>query len=44
VIRGSKGAVTERDPEALYALACKRGWGDLCEGPPLTITMAPGAP
>jgi len=30
VIRGSKGAVTERDPEALYALACERGWEYAC--------------
>ncbi len=30
VIRGSKGAVTERDPEVLYALACERGWEHAC--------------
>ena len=34
VLRGSKGPVTERTPEALYALACKRGWPDTCEVPP----------
>ncbi len=34
VIRGSKGEVTERDPAALYALACSRGWGDMCGTPP----------
>ncbi len=28
VIRGSKGPVGERDPAALIALACERGWGD----------------
>jgi hypothetical protein len=44
VIRGSKGAVTERDPAALYELACERGWGDMCDGPPQAVTMAPGAP
>ena len=33
VLRGSKGPVTEREPEALYALACERGWPDTCELP-----------
>ena len=33
VIRCSKGQVTERDPAALYALACSRGWSDMCSGP-----------
>lgn len=33
VIRGSKGPVTERDPVALYALACERGWRETCSGP-----------
>ncbi len=32
VIRGSKGPVAERDPEALYALACERGWTGFCRG------------
>jgi len=43
VIRGSKGAVTERDPAALYDLACERGWPDTCGGPPTgpTAGMAP---
>ena len=31
VIRGSKGAVTERDPAALRALACERGWTEQCD-------------
>jgi hypothetical protein len=44
VIRGSKGAVTERDPRALYDLACERGWGEMCGGPPQAVTMGPGAP
>lgn len=30
VLRGSKGAILERDPRALYALACERGWPDTC--------------
>lgn len=34
VIRGSKGAVTERDPAALYALACERGWKHTCDATP----------
>ena len=29
VLRGSKGPVTERDPAALVALGCERGWGGL---------------
>ncbi len=29
VLSGSKGPVTERDPEALRALACERGWREL---------------
>ena len=37
VIRGSKGAVTETDPEALYALACERGWEHACEGVPSKV-------
>lgn len=28
VLRGTKGPVDERDPDALYALACERGWRD----------------
>lgn len=28
VLRGTKGPVAERDPAALYALACERGWRD----------------
>ena len=44
VIRGSKGAVTERDPDALYALACERGWADMCNGPPRTAMRQRGAP
>lgn len=30
VVRGSKGAVRESTPEALYALACDRGWTYAC--------------
>lgn len=32
VLRGSKGEVTERDPAALRALGCERGWDELCRG------------
>ena len=31
VLRGSKGGITEREPAALYALACQQGWRDACE-------------
>ena len=30
VLRGSKGPVTERDPGALYTLACREGWPGAC--------------
>jgi hypothetical protein len=30
VLRGSKGEIRERDPSALYALACNQGWPDAC--------------
>lgn len=42
VIRGSKGAVTERDPAALYALACERGWPETCGGPPVALSGPDG--
>ena len=32
VLRGSKGPVTERDPQALAALGCERGWAEMCAG------------
>jgi len=31
VLRGSKGEIRERDPSALYALACREGWPGTCE-------------
>jgi hypothetical protein len=31
ILRGSKGEIRERDPSALYALACKRGWPETCD-------------
>jgi hypothetical protein len=31
ILRGSKGEVQEREPSALYALACRQGWSDTCE-------------
>lgn len=33
VLRGSKGPVVEREPEALHALGCRRGWVSMCGGP-----------
>lgn len=30
ILRGGKDAITERDPAALYALACKEGWTETC--------------
>jgi hypothetical protein len=32
VLRGTKPALEERDPEALRAIACRQGWPDTCEG------------
>jgi hypothetical protein len=31
ILRGSKGRIRERDPSALYALACHQGWPGTCE-------------
>jgi hypothetical protein len=30
ILRGSKGAITDRTPSALYARACNQGWPDTC--------------
>jgi hypothetical protein len=30
ILRGSKGAITDRSPSALYARACSQGWPDAC--------------
>jgi hypothetical protein len=30
ILRGSKGEVREREPYALYALACREGWAGAC--------------
>jgi len=30
LLRGSKGPIGEREPRALYALACSQGWPDTC--------------
>ena len=30
ILRGSKGQITDREPSALYALACDEGWPDTC--------------
>ncbi|MDH3270214.1 MAG: hypothetical protein OEN56_02705 [Gemmatimonadota bacterium] len=44
VLRGSKGAVTTRDPEELYALGCERGWEDMCDPPPAPPRGSSGGP
>jgi len=31
ILRGSKGEIVERDPSALYALACREGWPGMCQ-------------
>ena len=31
VLRGSKGEITDREPAALYARACRQGWSVACE-------------
>jgi hypothetical protein len=31
LLRGSKGELHETDPNALLALACKRGWTNTCK-------------
>jgi hypothetical protein len=33
ILRGSKGEIREREPSALYALACHEGWPDTCGRP-----------
>jgi hypothetical protein len=30
ILRGSKGEIRERSPDALYALACRQGWTEAC--------------
>jgi hypothetical protein len=30
ILRGSKGEIGEREPSALFALACRQGWSDAC--------------
>jgi hypothetical protein len=30
ILRGSKGEIRDREPSALYALACHQGWHDAC--------------
>lgn len=30
ILRGTKGPIVDRDPAALYALACRTGWPDAC--------------
>ena len=31
ILRGSKGPITDRDPAALHARACRQGWPGACE-------------
>jgi hypothetical protein len=31
ILRGSKGEIREREPSALYALACREGWPNTCQ-------------
>ncbi len=31
ILQGSKGEIREREPSALYALACKEGWQNTCQ-------------
>jgi hypothetical protein len=31
ILRGSKGAIRERAPDALYARACRQGWPNTCD-------------
>jgi hypothetical protein len=33
ILRGSKGEIREREPSALFALACQEGWPDTCVRP-----------
>ena len=37
ILRGSKGEIRERDPSALYALACREGWPDTCGRTGITL-------
>ena len=41
ILRGSKGEIREREPAALYALACQEGWRDTCGHSPLTADGLP---
>src|SRR6185436_915048 len=40
ILRGSKGEIREREPSALYALACHEGWPDTCAR--AAAAVAPG--
>jgi hypothetical protein len=41
ILRGSKGEIREREPAALYALACREAWRDTCGHSPLTAEGLP---
>jgi hypothetical protein len=44
VLRGSKGEIREREPSALYALACREGWPNTCARADTTEDFKSGAP
>ena len=41
ILQGSKGEIREREPSALYALACREGWPDTCGHSPFTANSLP---
>jgi len=41
ILRGSKGEISEREPAALYALACRQGWANTCEPSATTANSLP---
>jgi hypothetical protein len=41
ILRGSKGEIREREPSALYALACREGWPDTCGHSPSILNSQP---
>jgi hypothetical protein len=41
ILRGSKGEIREREPSALYALACREGWQGTCGRSSLTANGLP---
>jgi hypothetical protein len=41
ILQGSKGEIRDREPAALYALACREGWPDICGHLPSTLNRQP---